>query len=180
MEPATAAAEKVNAGKCSSDSPVDTPGRPKGPLVVAPRASALEYATFFYAQLDQQRYVNAGHNAPYLLRAGQLSTADGRAPGIEQLSVGGTVVGMFPDMDYEEATVELSTGDVLLVFTDGVPEAHNRDDEEFGEERLQDLLRQAAHLPADEIAARLSAGMNRWIGDAERYDDLTFIVMKVR
>ena len=143
-----------------------------------------KYATFFYAQLDQQgrqlRYVNAGHNAPFLLRAGRQSTTDSASPVIEQLSVGGTVVGMFPDMDYEEATVELCAGDVLLAFTDGVPEAHNPEDEEFGEERLQQLLRQTAHLPATEISARLSDEMKDWIRDAEQYDDLTFIVMKVR
>ena len=142
---------------------------------------ASKYATFFYAQLDEQRrqlrYVNAGHNAPYLLRAGRRSTAGSAPPEIEELSVGGTVVGMFPEMEYEEATVELCPGDVLLAFTDGVPEAHNPEDEEFGEERLQQLLRQTAHLPADEISARLSDEMKDWIRDAEQYDDLTFIVM---
>ena len=143
-----------------------------------------KYATFFYAQLDEHgrrlRYVNAGHNAPYLLRAGRRPTADSAPLEIEQLSVGGTVVGMFPDMEYEEATVELWPDDVLLVFTDGVPEAHNPEDEEFGEERLQLLLRETAHLPADQISARISAEMKNWIRDAEQYDDLTFIVMKVR
>ena len=143
-----------------------------------------KYATFFYAQLDEQcrqlRYVNAGHNAPYLLRAGRSSTTDPASAEIEQLSVGGTVVGMFAEMGYEEATVALFPGDVLLAFTDGVPEAHNPENEEFGEERLQQLLRQIAHLPADEISARISAEMRNWIRDAEQYDDLTFIVMKVR
>jgi serine phosphatase RsbU (regulator of sigma subunit) len=143
-----------------------------------------KYATFFYAQLDarrrQMRYVNAGHNAPYLFRAGRRSTAGSASPEIEELSVGGTVVGMFPEMEYEEATVELCPGDVLLAFTDGVPEAHNPDHEEFGEERLQHLLRQTAHLPANEISARLSDEMKDWIRDSDQYDDLTFIVMKVR
>jgi putative ABC transport system permease protein len=145
---------------------------------------ASKYATFFYAQLDEQRrqlrYVNAGHNAPYLFRAGRQSSADGASSDIEQLSVGGTVVGMFPEVRYEEATVELYRGDVLLAFTDGVPEAHNPENEEFGEARLQQLLRQTAHLTADEIGARISAEMKNWIRDAEQYDDLTFIVMKVR
>jgi len=143
-----------------------------------------KYATFFYAELDvrrrQLRYVNAGHNPPYLLRAGRRSTAGSGSPEIEELSVGGTVVGMFPEMVYEEATVELCPGDVLLAFTDGVPEAHNSEDEEFGEDRLRLLLRQTAHLPADAIGARLSDQMKDWIRDAEQYDDLTFIVMKVR
>jgi predicted permease len=145
---------------------------------------ASKYATFFYAQLDERRrqlrYVNAGHNAPYLLRAGRRSTAGSAPYPIEELTVGGTVVGMFPDMEYEEATVELDSGDVLLVFTDGVPEAHNPENEEFGEERLQALLRQTAHLSAHDISARVAAEMNNWIRDAEQYDDLTFIVMKVR
>jgi predicted permease len=143
-----------------------------------------KYVTFFYAELDQQRrqlrYVNAGHNPPYLFRANRPSTADSDSPEIEQLSTGGTVVGMFPEMSYEEATVELDSGDVLLAFTDGVPEAHNAENDEFGEDRLQALLRQSAHLPADDISARIAAALNSWIGDADQYDDLTFIVMKVR
>jgi sigma-B regulation protein RsbU (phosphoserine phosphatase) len=126
------------------------------------------------------RYVNAGHNPPYLLRAGHQSTDDSASPAIEQLSVGGTVVGMFPDVDYEEATVELRAGDILLAFTDGVPEAHYPGNEEFGDERLQQLLRQAAHLPAEAICARISAEMKDWIRDAEQYDDLTFVLMKAR
>jgi sigma-B regulation protein RsbU (phosphoserine phosphatase) len=65
-------------------------------------------------------------------------------------------------------------------FTDGVPEAHNPENDEFGEQRLQALLRETAHLTADEISARIAAAMNNWIHDAEQYDDLTFIVMKVR
>ena len=145
---------------------------------------ASKYATFFYAQLDprrrQLRYVNAGHNAPYLFRTGRQSTSGDASSEIEQLSVGGTVVGMFPEMDYEEATIDLYPGDVLLAFADGVPEAHNPENEDFGEERLQQLLRQTAHLSADEIGARLSSRMKDWIRDAEQYDDLTFIVMKVR
>ena len=145
---------------------------------------ASKYATFFYAQLDQQRrrlrYVNAGHNPPFLFRANQQSPSDLASTPIEQLSIGGTVVGMFPEMAYEEGTVQLYPGDVLLAFTDGVPEAHSPENDEFGEERLQALLREIAHLPADDISARLSAAMKNWIQDAEQYDDLTFIVMKVR
>ncbi len=149
---------------------------------------ASKYATFFYAQLDERRrvlrYVNAGHNAPYLLRARRAP--EGSAPEdstparIEELTVGGTVVGMFPETDSDEATVELFSGDVLLAFTDGVPEAHNPGREEFGEARLQAVLRQTAHLSAGEISARLTAELTGWIREAEQYDDLTFVVMKVR
>jgi len=143
-----------------------------------------KYATFFYAEVNgdrRLRYVNAGHNPPYLVRAGRRDPADGSAAPaeIEELSTGGTVVGMFPDMAYEEATIDLQTGDVLLIFTDGVPEAHNPANEEFGEDQLKRLLCESAHLPASDISARLAGVLSDWVQDGERYDDLTFIVMKV-
>jgi predicted permease len=137
------------------------------------------YATFFYAELDERsrqlRYVNAGHNPPYLLRAADPTAA----PEIRELSIGGTVFGLFPQMAYEEATVELKSGDVLVAFTDGVTEALNVAEEEFGEERLKALLRDVVHLPATEISSRISETMRGWIKDTTQYDDLTFVVMKV-
>jgi len=132
------------------------------------------YATFFYAQLDEQtrelRYVNAGHNPPYLLRS---------RTEIEELPAGGTVIGMFPQESYQEARTELRPGDVLIAFTDGVTEALNPGEEEFGEERLKELLRRTAHLPVEEMSAGISRELRAWIADAAQYDDLTFIVMKV-
>ena len=93
------------------------------------------YATFFYAQMDgatrRLRYVNAGHNPPYLLRYAPESHT------IEELPAGGTVIGLFPQMSYQEATLELQSDDVLIAFTDGVPEALNPADEEFGEDRIR-------------------------------------------
>jgi putative ABC transport system permease protein len=133
-----------------------------------------KYATFFYAQIDgrarQLRYVNAGHLPPYLLRP---------ASAIQELSTGGSVIGLFPEMSYEEATVDLQPGDVLVAFTDGVTEAMNRGEEEFGEERLKELLRQVVGLPVDEISARISHALKTWIDDTAQYDDLTFVVVKV-
>ena len=64
-------------------------------------------------------------------------------------------------------------------FTDGVPEALNPSEEEFGEDRLKDLLSRVAHLPAEEMSLRISEEVKNWIRDAPQYDDLTFIVMKV-
>ena len=136
------------------------------------------YATFFYAQLDQRnrqlRYVNAGHNAPYLLRADSASME------VEELSTGGTIIGMFPQALYEEGTIDLRTGDVLIVFTDGVTEALNPSDEEFGEERLKDLFREVFRLPVEEMSSRISQELKSWIQDAAQYDDLTFLLMKVK
>ena len=140
-----------------------------------------KYATFFYAQVDgdrrQLRYVNAGHNPPYLVRA-RANASIAPLP-MEELTIGGAVVGMLPGMSYEEATVDLCSGDVLLAYTDGVTEAHNPDSDEFGEERLKALLSDVAHLSADDIRERISAELKDWIKGAEQYDDLTFVVMKV-
>jgi predicted permease len=144
-----------------------------------------KYATFFYAQVDettqQLRYVNAGHNPPYLVRRRVTDTVahDDAANEIQELAVGGAVVGLFPDMSYEEGSVDLRSGDVLVAFTDGVTEAQNPRDEEFGEERLKALLCQVAHLPAHDISAHISAELKAWINEAPQYDDLTYIVMKV-
>jgi sigma-B regulation protein RsbU (phosphoserine phosphatase) len=127
--------------------------------------------------------VNAGHNPPYLLRpalgVAEPSGAPASGPEIRELSIGGTVLGLFPQMSYEEATVDLQSGDVLVAFTDGVTEALNTAEEEFGEERLKDLLRGVIHLPAAEISSRISEGLRGWIKDTAQYDDLTFVVMKV-
>ena len=90
------------------------------------------------------------------------------------------MIGLFPQMAYEDATVDLQPGDVLVAFTDGVTEALNASEEEFGEDRLKDLLREIMHLPVNEISARISDALKNWIKDAAQYDDLTFVVMKVR
>jgi serine phosphatase RsbU (regulator of sigma subunit) len=135
------------------------------------------YATFFYAQLDEEslqlRYVNAGHNPPYLVRTLQSST------NVEELATGGMIIGMFPFATYEEAAVDLKRGDVLLAFTDGVTEALNRNEEEFGEQRLKTLLCEVAPLPVEQIKSRISQELHAWIGDAPQHDDITFVVMKI-
>lgn len=141
------------------------------------------YATFFYAQIDERssqlRYVNAGHNPPYLIRSVRLPSSGVESTEIEELSTGGTVLGLLPHTSYEEATVNLRCGDVLVAFTDGVTEALNPNEEEFGEDRLKNLLLQSGHLTAHEISVRISQELRNWIQHAAQYDDLTFIVMKV-
>jgi len=144
------------------------------------------YATFFFAQLDERsrqlRYVNAGHNPPFLVRSLDGRDHESSTPGateIHELKIGGTVLGLFPEMSYEEATVDLRSGDVLVAFTDGVTEALNASDEEFGEVRLKALLQCVVHLSAAEISARIADELRSWIRSTDQYDDLTFVVMKV-
>jgi len=141
---------------------------------------ANKYATFFYATFDARtrtlQYVNAGHNPPYIVRA----ATEGHAPVIQELAAGGTVIGLFPEMFYRSASIELSPGDVLAMFTDGVSEAMSVAEEEFGEGRLQTLLREVAALPVEEIAARVSAALAAWTAGAPQYDDQTLVIMKVK
>lgn len=138
---------------------------------------ANKYATFFYAQVEEcgrrLRYVNAGHNPPYLVRC-----AD-RAPEIFELDAGGMVLGLFPEVEYQEGHVDLGPGDLLVAFTDGVTEALNAAGEEFGEERLKELLRETAGAAPDEIARELTERLHRWIGKAAQHDDMTVVLAKM-
>src|SRR5262249_42391510 len=97
-------------------------------------SQANRYATFFYAQYDPDsrklEYVNAGHNAPMLFHK-----HDG-APTLLRLEVGGTVIGLLESFSYQQGCVALAPGDLLIGFTDGISEAMNKNDEEWGEERL--------------------------------------------
>jgi sigma-B regulation protein RsbU (phosphoserine phosphatase) len=136
------------------------------------------YATFFYMQLDlpnrRLRYVNAGHNPPFLVRrVGEGVTITG-------LTAGGTVLGLFPDVEYEDGDIDLRTGDLLVAYTDGVTEARNADGEEFGEERLTDFLRAAVGAPVEEVASTLTDRIREWVAAAEQYDDVTFVIAAVR
>lgn len=145
------------------------------------------YATFFYAQVDEEkrelRYVNAGHNPPMLFRGAGWSTnhvpfVASVAP-VEELATGGTIIGMFAQASYEEARIELRSGDVLMLFSDGVSEAHNPAEEEFGEERLRELLRKVAELPVNEMCTAVMQELKKWMLDAPQHDDLTYVLMKV-
>lgn len=133
-----------------------------------------KFITFFYGELDLEEkrltYCNAGHNPPLLLRAnGQLQT----------LEEGGLILGMMRDVSYEAGTVSLYPGDVLLMYTDGVSEALNGKEEEYGEERLVSVLRECRALPAAGIMACIHEHVTAFCGDAPQSDDLTMVVLKV-
>lgn len=103
------------------------------------------------------------------------------SPGvIEGLKAGGTIVGMFPDSEYQEQRIDIRPGDLLLAFTDGVTDAMNPNQEAFGEERLKTLVRQIAHLPVAQIVSRISQELRAWMRDAPQFDDLTFIAAKMK
>jgi sigma-B regulation protein RsbU (phosphoserine phosphatase) len=160
------------------------------------------YATFFYGEFDEKtnklRYVNAGHNPPLLLRAsvnGQqhslaqarqvdgesqnIAMVDTAAPAIEELKTGGMVIGLFAQAPYEEGEVQLAPGDLLITFSDGVTEALNPAEEEFGEERLKELLQRYSELSVADISSRILADLREWIAAAPQHDDMTFVLLKI-
>ncbi len=136
------------------------------------------YITFFYAEFEEQgsilRYTNAGHNPPLLLRPHDQSGLT-----VERLDRGGTVLGLFPDCVFEESEIRLESGDLLVAFTDGLVEACNPANEEYGEENLIQTLLKCAHLRAAEIENEILHSVKAWTHGAEQEDDLTIVIFKV-
>ena len=134
-----------------------------------------KFATLFLAQLDQRnlrlRYTNAGHNPPLLLRA------DGR---VQWLTEGGLLLGVFEDPRCSEATLRLEPGDRLLLYTDGITEAANRDREFFGEDRLEAVL-VGAHpdVLAEELVEMVLRSVREFCDGCEPGDDMTVVVMRM-
>jgi sigma-B regulation protein RsbU (phosphoserine phosphatase) len=134
--------------------------------------SLEKYATFYFALYDEAlhtlTYTNAGHLAPMLLHGNDL----------EMLDSTGTVVGAFPVAIYEEKTVRLEQGDVLLAYTDGIVEPENVYGEMFGEDRLKDLLVKYARADSAELIARTMEAVVQWTGEGELQDDMTMVVAR--
>src|SRR5581483_6329159 len=137
------------------------------------------YATFFYGQYSQQtrifRYVNAGHNPPFVLRKTKAGTVH-----VIRLDTGGPVVGLFPEAPYQQGLLTLEPGDVFVGFTDGISEAMNRADEEWGEEQLIPTAAANADKSAAEIIPFLMAEADRFSDGAPQHDDMTLVVVKMQ
>jgi phosphoserine phosphatase RsbU/P len=143
-------------------------------LTCANTRSGNKFITFFWgilnAQLCQFRFSNAGHNPPYLLRT------DGS---VEELEAGGLILGIFKTTTrYDEATVTLSPGDVLVMYTDGVSEAMNQSGDQFSEERLKSILQDSKHLSAGEIITNVQHALDSYTQNTPQSDDITMLVLK--
>ena len=136
------------------------------------------YATFFFSIYDPSarklQYVNAGHNPPFLIRNAATS-----ATTPERLEAGGPVIGLLPGASYEEQSVTLAAGDVLLTYTDGISEAMTEDDEEWGEERMFQAAESVRSLAAEDILRAVFATADRFTGNAPQHDDMTLLILKV-
>lgn len=142
--------------------------------VMFDNSPAQFYVTFFFGDLETAsgkfRYVNAGHIPPILYRA--------KSRTIERLTAGGTVIGLFAETPFEAGEVEFAPGDILLVFSDGLSEAWGQDEEEFGEERMGELVRDNASLPARELEQTIQNEVEAFTAGARATDDRTLIVVK--
>ena len=136
------------------------------------------YATLFYAQFEpasrRLTYVNAGHCPPMLLR----STAGGHT--IERLDkAGGTVVGLVPDVTYEQAQVQLAAGDLLVIYTDGFSEAMSPQLEEWGERRLLEAVTSCDGLSAKDAIGKIMQAADAFAAGAPQSDDMTLVILRV-
>jgi len=142
------------------------------------------YATLFLADYEdssrRMRYVNCGHLPPLLLRASRGS--QGRDSGdfaVERLESTCTVLGLFEDWHCDVAEVQLSPGDTLVLYTDGVTEASRADGEEFGACRLLETLRAHDHLPVQSLLQAIVAAVQQFTS-GEQQDDITLVIARCK
>jgi sigma-B regulation protein RsbU (phosphoserine phosphatase) len=133
----------------------------------------LRFTTAFLAEYDPARrvfcYINAGHNNPILRRSNGS---------IERLDVGGLPLGILPEAKYESASVTLAPGDWLVIFTDGVVEAENARQEEYGEARLLSAIGAGAATSPSEMLKRLMSELDLFVGTTPQHDDVTCLLIK--
>ncbi|HSV49177.1 MAG TPA: SpoIIE family protein phosphatase [Candidatus Acidoferrales bacterium] len=142
-------------------------------LICADSKSGM-FVTLFYAILDAKkkslRYVNAGHNPPLLKHP---------SGGTVLLKADGIALGVIDGIKLEEAELQLESGDVVTLFTDGVTEAINTAEEQFGQQRLLDIIEENRALPAKEILHRIQAAVEAHSGGQPQFDDITLMIIKV-
>ncbi len=139
-------------------------------------STSNRYATFFYAQLNLKSrkliYVNAGHNPPFVIR---------KSGEVLKLEEGGAVVGMLPTMfiNYNQGEIQLEAGDLLVGFTDGISEAMNPAEEEWGEDAMLEQLKIVYDKPSEEILTHIVACADKFADGAKQHDDMTMIIVKL-
>jgi sigma-B regulation protein RsbU (phosphoserine phosphatase) len=140
---------------------------------LAENTPANRFVTLFIAELDpataELRFINAGHNPPLLARA------DGS---IEQLESGGLPLGIMPFAEYEAGTVSMRPGDALVIYSDGVSEANNLAEDEFGMDRLSAVIRANVTSSASGIRDKVESALSEFTGTAAPNDDITLVIVK--
>ncbi len=133
----------------------------------------LRFTTAFLAEYDPSSgsltYINAGHNTPMLRR---------NAGSLERLTAGGLPLGIQADATYQIGTATLASGDWLVIFTDGLVEAVNNRDEEYGEERLIWVLNAGANISAPKLLSRIMVDLDTFVGSTPQHDDVTCMLIR--
>ena len=142
--------------------------------IIAQDSKAGMFVTLFYGILSEKdqtlTYVNAGHNPPVVYRS-----SDGS---IEELMPTGIVLGAVERREFFSRTLDIRTGDIIVMYTDGITESINAREEMFGEERLHSIIRMHARLPAQEILKKILESVQQFTGDMPQFDDITLMVVK--
>jgi len=131
------------------------------------------FITLFFALVDSRSgklvYCNAGHNPPLLIRS------DGS---LVKLGAVGTVLGIMPELGYEEQHHTFEVGDLLAIYSDGVTESESPDNDEFGEDRLADIHSAHREEPAAQIVEKVIQEVDRFTDGAPPVDDVTLVVVR--
>ena len=126
----------------------------------------------FYNQYEKSLIsISAGHNPTYILKYNSESFI--------KLSAGGLIMGSL-DLPYDYEVIKMNSGDSIIFYTDGVPEAMNLNEEEFGEKRFEDLLFTNRHLSPNDISKIIFDEIKKYRGDAEQSDDITLGILRVK
>jgi hypothetical protein len=132
------------------------------------------FVTVFYGVLDpttgRLTYCNAGHNPPYLLRAGSGGDT-------ERMTKTGMALGAIPGTSWEQRVVQIAPGDTLLLYSDGVTDAQDETGAFFGEERLEQVIRARAGSSAEQVLRTVLQAAQRFGGEATQFDDMTLMVV---
>jgi hypothetical protein len=128
---------------------------------------------YFVPETGMLQYVNAGHLPPLLVRSGTGNTT------VERLDSGGPVLGLLPLAQYRSAETKVDAGDVLVVFSDGVAEAANAGDEEFGDSRIAEIVRRNVALGPQEICDAILREVRLFLGPMKPHDDQTLLVVRL-
>jgi serine phosphatase RsbU (regulator of sigma subunit) len=131
------------------------------------------FISFFFCVLDESsgklNYVNAGHNPPFVIN---------KTEKIRRLGNCGLCLGMFPSEKYEAKSIKLNHEDIAVLFTDGITESRNKNNEEFTEQRLKKLLQKNSKLSAEKLLDKVYSELESFTKGTEQMDDMTLVIIK--
>jgi sigma-B regulation protein RsbU (phosphoserine phosphatase) len=147
-------------------------------FLLSTRTGPERFASLFWGSYDREariiRYVNAGHLPPLLMRPNGNGTCK-----ISRLEEGGPILGVVPTAIYHQGEVAVQPGDLLVLYSDGIVEAANASEEEFGEERLFSIIKENCARPSSEILDEILKQVRAFIQEVPPQDDMTLVVARI-